>query len=56
MDSILGFIPGAIFGLAFGVITNIIGGGLIATILNMDDNLEKLVGKIYTSKTTSENS
>jgi len=66
MDSIGGFFLGVIIGLAFGVITNIIGGGLIATILSIDDNLEKLVNRNSdgdtpevtakeTPKTTSEN-
>ena len=33
---------GVIIGIAIGLIINIIGGGLIATILNIDENLEQL--------------
>jgi len=33
---------GVIIGLIWGLLTNIVGGGIIATILNMDENLEKI--------------
>ena len=35
-------IGGAIVGLIIGLLTNIIGGGFISTILNIDENLEEL--------------
>jgi hypothetical protein len=34
---------GVLIGIIFGLLTNIVGGGFIATILNMDKNLEKLI-------------
>ena len=37
----LGFFIGVIVGVFIGLLTNIIGGGLIATILNIDISLEK---------------
>jgi hypothetical protein len=36
---------GGILGFVVGMLSNIVGGGFIATILNMDSNLEKLLHK-----------
>ena len=36
---------GVVIGLAVGLISNILFGGLISTFLNIDDNLEKLKNK-----------
>ena len=44
---------GVLIGLVLGIITNIVGGGFIATILNMDENLEKLNLQCYNNKNSS---
>jgi hypothetical protein len=46
---ILGFIIGAII----GILLNIVGGGFIATILNIDANIEKLAGEYNNSSNQS---
>ena len=46
---IIGFIIGAIF----GILLNIVGGGFIATILNIDANTEKLAGEYNNSSNQS---
>jgi hypothetical protein len=40
---------GVLIGLVVGFITNILSGGLVATFLNIDDNLEQLKSKICSS-------
>jgi hypothetical protein len=46
MYFIAGAFIGGIVGLIVGLLINIIGGGLIVTILNMDENLEYLANKM----------
>ena len=46
---IIGFIIGAII----GILLNIVGGGFIATILNIDTNIENLAGRNNNSNDTS---
>ena len=46
---IIGFIIGAII----GILLNIVGGGFIATILNIDANIEKLAGENNNSSSQS---
>jgi hypothetical protein len=45
---------GVIIGIIFGIILNIIGGGFIATILNIDTNLEKLLNGNSSSDSNNE--
>jgi len=47
---------GIIIGIMGGLLINIIGGGFIATILNMDANLDKLVKGNLPSEVTNVNS
>ena len=44
--NIVGGIIGAVLGLVVGGITIIVVGGYIATILNIDENLEKIIKKM----------
>jgi len=52
---------GIIIGIIVGLFINIVGGGLIATIINIDDNIEELnsktkTGSVSSSKTDSVSS
>jgi len=55
LAGIIGIFLGGIIGLLFGMMFVIIGGGIIATFLNMDENLSNLVSDISILKrNTSE--
>jgi hypothetical protein len=47
---------GGIIGLICGMLINIVGGGVIATILNIDENLEQVMYKMNTPNNSSTQS